>query len=143
MAWYEVLYGGEYISLIHWDEVDESKLVGPEILQQTEKIIAKIKQRIKDVQERKKSYTDIRMNKLEFEKSNKECLKVATRKILTRFEKKRKLSLHFNIGAFEILERGIFGLFFGSATNVGKCAQCLLRVNVEAVYVLSIACIEL
>ena len=36
MAPYEALYGRKCRSPIHWDEVGERKLLGPEIVQQTE-----------------------------------------------------------------------------------------------------------
>lgn len=104
MTPYEVLYEEKYRSPIHCDEIGERKLVGSEILQQTKKIIATIKQTIKVSRTNKKVMPNNRREKLEFEKGNKACLKVAPIKKVMRFKKKRKLSLRF-IGALEILER--------------------------------------
>ena len=44
MAPYKVLYGGKCIPPIHWDKVGERKLVGPEILQQTQDVVVKIRE---------------------------------------------------------------------------------------------------
>ena len=51
MAPYETLYGRKCRSPVHWDEVGERKLVGPEILQQTQDVVAKIRERIKNTQD--------------------------------------------------------------------------------------------
>ena len=51
MAPYEALYGRKCRSPVHWDEVGERKLVGPEILQQTQDVVAKIRERIKTTQD--------------------------------------------------------------------------------------------
>lgn len=52
MAPYEALYGRKCRSPIHWDEVGERKLLGPEIVQQTVEIVEKIRQRMKAAQSR-------------------------------------------------------------------------------------------
>ena len=60
MTPYETLYGKKCRSPVHWDEVGEQKLVGFEILQQTQDVIVKIRKRIKIAQDRHKSYADNR-----------------------------------------------------------------------------------
>ena len=104
MAPYEALYGRKCRSPVHWDEVGERKLVGPEILQQTQDVVAKIRERIKTAQDRQKSYADNRRKKLEFAVGDKVFLKIAPLKGIMRFRKKGKLSPRF-IGPFEVLER--------------------------------------
>ena len=42
MAPYELLYGRKCRSPLHWDEAGESSVLGPEIVQRTNKAIAKI-----------------------------------------------------------------------------------------------------
>jgi len=42
MASYEALYGRRCRSLMHWDEVGERKLLGPELVQQTVEVVDKI-----------------------------------------------------------------------------------------------------
>ncbi|KAL5570498.1 hypothetical protein UlMin_027073 [Ulmus minor] len=104
MAPYEALYGRKCRSPIHWDEVGERKLLGPDIVQKTIDIVEKICQRMKTTQSRQNSYTDRRRNSLEFVVGDRVFLKVSPMKGVMRFGKKGKLSPRF-VGPFEILER--------------------------------------
>ena len=104
MAPYEALYGRKCRSPVHWDEVGERRLIRPEILQQTQDVVAKIRERIKTAQDRQKSYADNRQKELEFAVGDKVFLKIAPMKGIMRFGKKGKLSLWF-IGPFKILKR--------------------------------------
>ncbi|KAK6163770.1 hypothetical protein DH2020_000634 [Rehmannia glutinosa] len=82
MAPYESLYGRKCRSPVHWDEVGERKLIGPELVQQTDK----------------------RRKPLEFSFGDMIFLKMAPMNVVMRFGKKGKLSPRY-IGPFEILER--------------------------------------
>ena len=62
---------------MHYDEVCEQKLVGPEILRQTQDVVAKIRETIKNAQDRQKSYADNRRRELEFVAGDKVFLKIA------------------------------------------------------------------
>ena len=42
MAPYEALYGRKCRSPVHWDEIGERKLIGPDIVQQTAEVVDKI-----------------------------------------------------------------------------------------------------
>ncbi|XP_075494685.1 uncharacterized protein LOC142532253 [Primulina tabacum] len=66
MASYEALYRRKYRSPIHWDKVGERATLGPEIVQQTAKMVAKIQEIMKTTQSRHKSYADKRRRDLEF-----------------------------------------------------------------------------
>uniref|UniRef100_A0A2N9EPZ7 Reverse transcriptase RNase H-like domain-containing protein n=1 Tax=Fagus sylvatica TaxID=28930 RepID=A0A2N9EPZ7_FAGSY len=66
MAPYEALYGRKCRSPVCWDEVGESRLVGPEIIQITSEKIRLIRERIQTAQSRQKSYADRRRRDLEF-----------------------------------------------------------------------------
>ena len=79
-------------------------MLDPEILQQTQDIVTKIRERIKAAQDRQKSYADNRRKEIEFAVGDKVFLKIAPMKGIMRFGKKGKLSPRF-IGPFEILER--------------------------------------
>ncbi|XP_073317280.1 uncharacterized protein [Primulina huaijiensis] len=103
MAQYEALYGRKYILPIHWDEVGESITLGPEIIQHTAEMVAKIRDRMKTSHSRQKSYVDERRRDLEFAVGDHVFIKIATMKDVMRFGKKGKLSLRF-IAPFEILE---------------------------------------
>ncbi|KAK6160689.1 hypothetical protein DH2020_004070 [Rehmannia glutinosa] len=104
MAPYEALYGRKCRSPAHWDEVGERKIFGPEIIEKTVGVIAKIRDRIKAAQDRQKSYADRRRKDLQFEVLDKVFLKVAPLKRVVRFGKKGKLRPRY-IGPFEILDR--------------------------------------
>jgi len=104
MAPYEALYGRKCRSPIHWNEVRERKVLGPELVQKTVDAIDKIRKRMKAAQSRQKSYADKRRKDLEFEVGNMVFLKVAPMKGVMRFGQKGKLSPRY-IGPFEILKR--------------------------------------
>jgi len=104
VAPYEALYGRKCRSPVHWDEVGENKLVGPEMLEQTTEAIKKIRARMKASQNRQKSYADKRRRPLEFQVGDKVFLKVSPMRGVMRFGKKGKLSPRYT-GPFEILER--------------------------------------
>ena len=104
MAPYEALYGRRCRSPVHWDEVGERKLLGPELVQQIAEAVDKIRQRLKTAQSRQKSYADRRRRDLEFEIGDYVFLRVSPMKGVLRFGKKGKLSPRY-IGPFEILDR--------------------------------------
>ena len=52
MAPYEALYGRKCRSLICWDDMDERKLLGPELVQVTTEKIRLIRERLKTAQSR-------------------------------------------------------------------------------------------
>ena len=52
---------------ICWDKVGEGKLLGPEIIQDTNEKISVIRERLKVAQDRQKSYTDKHRRDLEFQ----------------------------------------------------------------------------
>ncbi|XP_052171592.1 uncharacterized protein LOC127787570 [Diospyros lotus] len=56
MAPYEALYGRKCRSPVHWNEVGERKILGPEIVEQTVQAIEKIKDSVKKAQDRQKNY---------------------------------------------------------------------------------------
>ncbi|GJQ89946.1 putative reverse transcriptase domain-containing protein [Tanacetum coccineum] len=101
---FEALYGRKCRTPIAWAEVGESKLIGPEIVQETTDKIVQIKERLKAARDRQKSYADNRRKPLEFSVGDKVLLKVSPRKGVVRFGKRSKLSPRY-VGPFEIVER--------------------------------------
>ena len=77
---------------------------GPEIIQETTEKIFRIRERLKDVRSRQKSYADVRRKLLEFEVSDSVLLKVVPWKGVITFEKRGKLKPRY-IRPFEILAR--------------------------------------
>ncbi|GJX87828.1 putative reverse transcriptase domain-containing protein [Tanacetum coccineum] len=63
---FEALYGQKCRSPVIWTEVGESQLIRPEIMQEMTEKIVQIKERLKMVRSRKKSYADKRRKSLEF-----------------------------------------------------------------------------
>ena len=67
MAPYEALYGRKCRSPLHWDEVGERAILGPDLIQKVVDKVQIVKQRMKAAQDRYKSYADQRRRPLEFE----------------------------------------------------------------------------
>ncbi|GJU47380.1 putative reverse transcriptase domain-containing protein [Tanacetum coccineum] len=143
---FEALYGRKCRTPIAWAEVGESKLFGPEIVQETTDKIVQIRERLKAARDRQKSYADNRRKPLEFSVGDKVLLKVSPRKGVVRFGKRSKLSPRY-VGPFEIVERvglvayrlrlpqelvGVHDTFHVS--NLKKClADVTLHVPLEEV----------
>ncbi|RVW13369.1 Transposon Ty3-G Gag-Pol polyprotein [Vitis vinifera] len=104
MTPFKALYGRRCRSPVCWDEVGENKLLGPELVQLTIEKVSLIKERLKAVQSRQKSYADNRRRDLEFEVGDHVFLKVSPMKSIMRFGRKWKLDPRF-VGPFEVLER--------------------------------------
>ena len=101
MAPYEALYGRKCRTPICWEEVGERKLLGHEMVQLTTDKVRVIRKRMKEAQDRQKSYADSRGRSLEFQMGDKVFLKVAPWKGIIRFGVKGKLAPRY-IGPFEI-----------------------------------------
>ncbi|KAL6316893.1 hypothetical protein AAG906_023548 [Vitis piasezkii] len=95
MAPYEALYGRPCRSPLCWIEMGESRLLGPEIVQETTEKIQLIKEKLKTAQDRQKSYADQRRRPLEFEEGDWVFVKVSPRRGIFRFGKKGKLAPRF------------------------------------------------
>ncbi|XP_073133602.1 uncharacterized protein [Henckelia pumila] len=104
MAPYKALYGRRCRSPVHWNEVGERVLLGPEIVQQTADIVAQIRERMRTAQSRQKNYADRRRRDLEFAVGDHVFFKVSPMKGVMRFGRRGKLNPRY-IGPFEILER--------------------------------------
>ena len=103
MAPYEALYGRKCGTPVCWIALNEYKVIGSDIVKETEEKVQVILQRLKATSDKQKSYADLKRKYIEYEVSDKVFLKSPWRKIL-RFRKKGKLSPRF-IGPYEILER--------------------------------------
>ncbi|GJZ07396.1 putative reverse transcriptase domain-containing protein [Tanacetum coccineum] len=85
-------------------EVGDSQLTGPELICDTTEKIVQIKNHLLTARSRQKSYTDKRLNPLEFEVGDMVLLKVSPWKGVVRFKKREKLSACY-IGPFKIPAR--------------------------------------
>nr|GEZ20525.1 hypothetical protein [Tanacetum cinerariifolium] len=68
-------YGRKCRSPVIWTEVEESHLIGPDIMQETTKNIIQVKERLKTARSRQKSYADKRRKPLEFKVEDRVLLK--------------------------------------------------------------------
>ncbi|XP_070018213.1 uncharacterized protein [Nicotiana sylvestris] len=101
---YEALYGRKCRTPLCWNKVGERKLVGPEIVQQTEDKVKIIKDHLKISSDRQKSYVDLKRHEIEHHVGDKVFLKVSPWKKIMRFGQKGNLSPRF-IEPYEILHR--------------------------------------
>ncbi|KAK5794074.1 hypothetical protein PVK06_035268 [Gossypium arboreum] len=104
MAPYEALYGRRCRSPVCWTELNEKKMIGPELVQETESTVKKIRERLKTAFDRQKSYADLKRRDIEYSVGDKVFLKVSPWKKILRFGQKGKLSPRF-IGPYEVIER--------------------------------------
>ena len=104
MAPYEALYGRKCRSPVHWEEVGERKLLGPELVQYTKQVVERVRERLVAAQNRQKKYADLGRKDKAFEVGDKVLLKISPWKGVMRFGKKGKLSPRY-IGPFEILRK--------------------------------------
>ncbi|GJX20380.1 putative reverse transcriptase domain-containing protein [Tanacetum coccineum] len=137
---FEALYGRKCRMPITWEEVGESKIIRPKIIQETIKKIDQIKEGLKTARDRQKSYADNQQKPLEVSVVDKVLLKVSPRKGVVRFGKRSKLSPRY-VGTFEIIEPvglvayqlrlplelvGVHDTFY-----VSNLKKCLAEVNLH------------
>ena len=82
----------------------EHKIIGPDLVKDTEEKVRIIQQRLKAVSDRQRSYANLKRRDIKYEVGDKVFLKVSPWKKILRFGRKGKLSPRF-IGPYEILER--------------------------------------
>ena len=78
-------------------------MLGPDAVEEMVEVVRQIRVRIKEAQDRQKSYADFRRTDLQFQVGDKVFLKVSPSKGITHFGVKGKLKPHF-IGPYEILK---------------------------------------
>jgi hypothetical protein len=104
MAPFEALYGRKCRSPLYWDDVGESRLIGPEVLMQAVEKVKIVRRHLKAAQDRQRKWADIHRRPLQFEAGDSVFLKISPTKGVIRFGVRGKLSPRF-IGPFEITER--------------------------------------
>ena len=104
MAPYEALYGRKCITPLYWTELSEKKIIGLDLIQETEEKAKMIRERLKMATDRQKSYFDMRRKDIRYEIGEKVFLKVSPWKKVMIFGKNGKLSPRF-IGLYEVIEK--------------------------------------
>nr|GEZ62045.1 putative reverse transcriptase domain-containing protein [Tanacetum cinerariifolium] len=83
-------------------KLEELKILGPELIQETTEKIVQIKQRMQAARDRQKSYADLKREPMEFQDGDKVMLKVSPWKGVVRFGKWGKLNPKY-VGPFKVL----------------------------------------
>ena len=104
MSPYEALYGRKCRTPLCSTELSEKKIIGLDLIQETEEKVKMIREILKVDIGRKKSYGDMRRKDIRYEIREKVFLKVSLWKKVVRFGKKGKLSPRF-IGPYEVIEK--------------------------------------
>jgi hypothetical protein len=102
MSPFEALYGRKCHTPLNWSETGDSKIFGPNILQEAEEKVCMICEHLKAAQSQQKSYADKRHRKLTFKIRDFVYLRVSPLKGMQRFQVKGKLAPWY-IGPFKIL----------------------------------------
>ena len=87
-----------------WTELSEKKIIGPDLIKETEEKVKMIRERLKVAADRQKSYTDLKKKDIQYEIDKKVFLKVSPWKKVMRFGRNGKLSPRF-IGSYEVIEK--------------------------------------
>jgi hypothetical protein len=92
MSPFEALYGRNCRTPLHWDQPGERQVFGPDILLEAEDNIRMVRENLKAVQSRQRSYADTRRRELSFEVGDYVYLKVSPIRGTKRFGVKGKLA---------------------------------------------------
>ena len=101
---FEFLYRRRCKSPLCWEDVRDTAITGPEIVQQTAEKVKQIRERLRVAQNRQKYQAYTKRRPLEFVVGEKVFLKVSPSRGINRFVVKGKLSPRY-VGPFEIVER--------------------------------------
>jgi hypothetical protein len=104
MGPFEFLYGRLCRTPLSWDWLEDRVLVAPEAIQEMEDQMQTIRQRIKEAQDRQKSYVDAHRVDHSYEVGDQVFLRVKPHKSSIKFGKGTKLSPRF-VGPFEIVDK--------------------------------------
>ena len=103
MAPYQV-YGRKCRTFVCWTELNEQKVIGPDIVKDTEEKVQVIRKRLKAASDLQKSYADLKRRDIAYEVGDKAFLKVSPQRKILWFGKNGKLSPRF-IGPYEVFKR--------------------------------------
>ncbi|XP_016747520.2 uncharacterized protein [Gossypium hirsutum] len=103
MAPYEALYGRKYRTPLCWIELGEWRVLGLELVVETEDQVRLIRNHLKAASDRQKFYIYLKRHEIEYSVGDLVFIKVSPWKKVLRFGRKGKLSLRF-IGSYQILK---------------------------------------
>jgi hypothetical protein len=130
----EFLYGRPCQTPLSWDQLEDRVLVGPEAIQKMEYQIQTIRQRIKEAQDRQKSYVDAHRVDRSYEVGDQVFLRVKPHKSLIKFGKGAKISPRF-MGPFVIVERKGLMAYRLALPDSLRCTHDVFHVSVLRHYI--------
>ena len=92
MAPYEALYGRRCRTPMCWTELNEHKIIDPDLVKDTEEKVRIIQQRLKAASDRQRSFANLKRKDIEYKVEDKVFLKVSPWKKILCFGRKGKLS---------------------------------------------------
>jgi hypothetical protein len=101
MAPFEALYRRKCRTPLAWSEVGERALFGPEIIEEAEEKVEKVRENLKVAQSRQKSYADKRRRELTFAFGDRMYLKISPLRGTKRFLVKGNLAPRY-VGPYPI-----------------------------------------
>jgi hypothetical protein len=104
MSPFQALYGRSCRTPLQWDQPGEKQVFGPDILLEAEENIKMVRENLKIVQSRQRSYADTRRRELRFEVGDFVYLKVSPIRGVRRFGVKGKLAPRY-VGPYQILAK--------------------------------------
>jgi len=104
MSPFEALYGRKCRTPLMWSEVGERSLVGPALIKEAEKRVARIREKLKAAQSRQKRYADKKRREITFNPGDFVYLKVSPIRGTRRFQVNGKLAPRY-IGPYQVLKK--------------------------------------
>ncbi|GJV16083.1 hypothetical protein Tco_1361406 [Tanacetum coccineum] len=89
-------------SPVLWAEIEESMLIGPELVQETTNKVVLKNEKLKSVRDRQKSYADNRRKLLDFEVGDQVLLKVSPWKGVVHLETKTYANMHVHLEKIKV-----------------------------------------
>ena len=74
---YEAVYGRKCRTPLCWTKLSEKKVINPDLIQDIEERVKMIREKLKVVVDRQKSYADLKRNDIQYEIAGKVFLKVS------------------------------------------------------------------
>lgn len=101
---YQALYGRPCRMPLSWEKLEDRVIFGPELVQEMEEQVKQVRQRLKEAQDRQKSYADSHRIDRSYEVGDQVFIRIRPNKSTFRFGKGMKLSPRF-LGPFMIKEQ--------------------------------------
>ena len=130
---FEALYGRKCRTALNWDGLVNRVILGPELLQEMEQEIVKIRKHLKATQDRQKIYVDLKRSHKEFNINDHIYLRLRSRKSSMKLGSCAKLAPRY-YGPFEVLDR-IGQLSYTIALPINMRAHNLFHVSLLKKYV--------